>query len=116
MFQYTALGNTKLLGVTGSLEDINRIVQNALLGQVPPTLRYVHAYIENNVLFFNACLTDDATEEHLVAVSLVVAEIVADLDSSIQLVESIEINSTAPWKIGNGSNLMFLRYGELSDI
>jgi hypothetical protein len=96
--------------------NIHRIVQNALLGQVPSTLRFVYAQLENDTLHFKACFAEDATEEHLDAVSVAVAEIVADLDSSIELSESIEVNGKVSWKTGSNSDLMYLRYGELSAI
>ena len=57
-----------------------------------------------------------ATEEHLDAISVAVAEIAADMNSSIAINESIEVSGQTSWKTGSNSNLLYLRYGELSDI
>jgi hypothetical protein len=88
-------------------------VQRALLGEVPPTLRFLYARIENEVLYYHAVFTDDATNEHLECASVALTEILADLSPNIQLKENIERNGLAPWCVGSGENLLFLRHGEL---
>jgi hypothetical protein len=96
--------------------DIARRVQIAMLGEVPPTLRFVYvSYIEGK-LNFHAVLTDDATEDHLESVSGVLSEVGAGCPLNTVFNESIVKDSKVPWKIDNGENLMYLRYGELSDV
>ena len=90
-------------------------IQRALIGEVPPTLRFLYARIEGTTLHYHAVFTDDATDEHLECASVVLTEIIADCDTNIHLDEKIERNSTAPWRQGAGENLYFLRHGELSD-
>lgn len=87
-------------------------VQRALLGEVPPTLRFLYAHIENDVLHYHAVFTDDATDEHLECASVALTEILSDLPPNIQLKENIERNGLSPWRIGTGEHLLFLRYGE----
>ena len=94
--------------------DINRSVQRALLGQVPPTLRFIYASINDNSLFFRAVFTDKAPQEHIDAISEALSEVISDCDSSIKVIESFERNSNTPWKENHGSNLLYLRYGEFS--
>ena len=88
-------------------------VQRALLGEVPSTLRFLYARIENEVLYYHAVFTDDATDEHLECASVALTEIIAGLSPNIQLEENIERNSLSPWRVGSGENLLFLRHGEL---
>lgn len=95
--------------------ELARSIQKALIGEVPPTLRFLYAKIENNVLHYHAVFTEDATDEHLECASVALTEILADCDSSIELNEKIERNGSLPWRQGNGNNLYFLRHGELSD-
>lgn len=87
-------------------------VQRALLGAVPPTLRFIYAHIESQTLFFHAVFTDDAPEDHLECVNMALTEVIATLPPAIQLCELIERNSSAPWRMGNAEGLLFLRYGE----
>lgn len=95
--------------------ELALFVQKALLGEVPSTLRFVYAHIENGTLYYRAVFTDDATEDHLECASVVLTEISAGLPSNIQLEESIECNSSTPWRVGTGAHLLFLRYGELEN-
>jgi len=94
--------------------DLAKSIQRALLGEVPPTLRFLYAKLEDNTLHYHAVFTDDATDNHLECASVALTEVLADCDASIQLNEKIERNSSMPWKQGTGENLYFLRYGELS--
>ncbi|MDD1795402.1 hypothetical protein LRP50_19915 [Enterovibrio sp. ZSDZ42] len=87
-----------------------------MLGEVPPTLRYVYASLESGMLSFHAVFTDDATDDHLESASCVLTEVLADCPATTQLCEKIERNSAAPWKIGTGENLLYLRYGELDNV
>lgn len=95
--------------------ELARTVQVALLGEVPPTLRFVYAWISDGALNFHADLADDATEDHIEALRCVSTEVMASQPSGIDLIEKIEIDSSVPWRIGNGNNLMYLRWGELSN-
>jgi hypothetical protein len=90
-------------------------IQRALIGEVPPTLRFIYARIESGVLHFHAVFTDDAIDEHLECASVVLTEVLADCDPHIRLQEKIERNSSLPWRQGTGEHLFFLRYGEFSD-
>ena len=90
-------------------------IQRALIGEVPSTLRFLYARIENNTLYYHAVFTDDATDEHLECASVALTEVIADCDASIQLDEVIERNGKLPWRQGTGENLYYLRHGELSD-
>lgn len=101
---------------TNPQNDLSRIIQIALLGEVPPTLRFIYAKIENDSLYFHAVFTENATDDHLNSASIVATEVVSHFDSSIHLQENIERNDSIPWRIGSGENLFFLRYGELNDI
>lgn len=96
-------------------KDLNRIVQVALLGEVPPSLRFLYVYLQNGTLNFRAVFDSTATDEHLESASRVCTEVVAACPWDTKLNEEIKIDDVAPWKIGNGENLMFLRYGEFSD-
>ena len=89
-------------------------IQRALIGEVPPTLRFIYSKIEDNTLHYHAVFTDDATDDHLECANVALTEIIADYDASIKLNETIERNSTMPWKQGAGEHLYYLRYGELS--
>ncbi len=95
--------------------DINRTVQIALLGQVPPSLRFLYASHEDNVLRFHAVFDESATEDHLESARCVCTEILASCIGDIKLEEIVEIDDKKHWKINDGKNLMYLRYGELDD-
>jgi hypothetical protein len=95
--------------------ELARTIQLALLGEVPPTLRFVYVWISDGTLNFHAVLADDATEDHIEALRCVSTEVMASQRSDIKLIERIEIDNSMPWRIGNGNNLMYLRWGELSD-
>ncbi len=93
-------------------EKLALSVQRALLGEVPPTLRFLYAYIEGNTLHYHAVFTEEATDEHLECANVALTEIIADYDDSIQLEEKIERCNTIHWRQRTGKNLYFLRYGE----
>ena len=95
--------------------DLAKSLQRALIGEVPPTLRFIYARIEDGVLHFHAVFTDDATDDHLECASVVLTEVLADCDPNIRLKEKIERNGSLPWRQGTGEHLFFLRYGEFSD-
>lgn len=92
--------------------DLALSVQRALIGEVPPTLRFLYAHIDYRTLHYRAVFTDDATDDHLECASVALTEIMADLPPEVQLEERIERNSSIPWRIGTGEHLLFLRYGE----
>lgn len=94
--------------------DLARTVQVALLGEVPPTLRFVYAGPDNESFSFHAVYADDATDEHLECAEVFLTEIEASLSFKIRGQVTIERNSALPWKIGDGEHLMYLRWGELS--
>ena len=95
--------------------DIARVVQVAMLGEVPPTLRFLYVSLVANELNFHAVFTENATEEHLESASCVCTEVLASCPGDTELKETIEKDSNRPWRIGKGENLMYLRYGELTD-
>lgn len=95
--------------------DISKTVQVAMLGEVPSTLRFLYVSLVNGQLNFHAVFSDEATEEHLESASCVLTEVIAACPGNTIVNETIEKDSTRPWKIGNGENLMYLRYGELSN-
>jgi hypothetical protein len=95
--------------------DISKTVQIAMLGEVPATLRFLYVSLADNELTFHAVFTDDATEEHLESASCVLTEILASCPMNTELDETIEKDSKRTWRIGSGENLMYLRYGELSN-
>ncbi len=94
--------------------ELERIVQIALIGEVPPTLRFLYSYIKNDQIHYHAVFTDNASEEHLECANVVLTEILAHFPS-MKLKEKIECNSEIHWKQGSGENLLFLRHGELSE-
>ncbi|EIF51639.1 hypothetical protein [Sulfurovum sp. AR] len=96
--------------------DIARRVQIALLGEVPPTLRFLYVSFNGDQLNFHAVFTDDATEDHIESANCVLTEVSSACPLNTKIKEKIEKNSDLPWKINNGENLMYLRYGELSDV
>ena len=57
--------------------DLARVVQIALLGEVPPTLRFLYASLNGNQLNFHAVFADDASDEHLESASCVLTEVLA---------------------------------------
>lgn len=95
--------------------DIARTVQVAMLGEVPPTLRFLYVSLSNNQLSFHAVFSNDATDDHIESASCVLTEVLAACPVNTVLDETIEKDSKRPWKIGGGENLMYLRYGELSN-
>jgi len=95
--------------------DIAKIVQIALLGEVPPTLRFLYVYVQDSTLSFHAVFTDDAPERHIECASVVLTEILASCPANIKLNEMIIRDSAISWKLNGGQNLLYLRYGELSD-
>jgi len=88
--------------------EISKVVQIALLGQVPPTLRFIFASYENAVPNFVAIFDDNATEDLLECARVVCTEVLASCPHNTKLVEKIEIDSRTPWKINGGENLLFL--------
>jgi hypothetical protein len=95
--------------------NIARTVQVAMLGEAPSTLRFLYVSMAGSQLNFHAVFTDDATDDHLESASCVLTEVLASCPLNTTLNESIEKNSSQPWKIDGGENLMYLRYGELSN-
>jgi hypothetical protein len=95
--------------------DLSRIVQIAMIGEVPSTLRFIYASYESDKLWYCAVFTDDALDEHLECASRVLAEIFSHTTHDIELEEMIKRDSDLPWRIGTGEHLMYLRYGELSN-
>lgn len=95
--------------------NIERIVQIAMLGEVPSTLRFLYVSLVANRLNFHAVFTNEATDDHLESASCVLSEVIASCPVNIKLSECIERNSESPWKINGGENLMYLRYGELDN-
>ena len=97
------------------MDRLGASVQKALLGEVPPTLRFLYAHLIDGTLYFRAVFTDDAPDEHLDCARTVCTEVLASCEPQTQLEEIIERDEKAPWKVGTGENLWFLRYGELAD-
>lgn len=95
--------------------DLAISIQRALIGEVPATLRFLYAHIEDGTFYYRAVFTDDATDEHLECASVALTEVLTSLPPDIQLEERIERNSSTPWKVGTGENLLFLRHGELQN-
>ena len=94
--------------------EFDERVKIALLGEIPPTLRFLYAYLENNIFYFNAVFIDDAENEHLECARTAATEIEAGLPKDIEFKELIEKDSKKPWKVNDGKGLFYLRYGELS--
>lgn len=88
-------------------------VQRALIGQVPASLRFLYVFFTEDTLNFHAVFTADASDEDIEAVSIAATEVISDCKHNVQLNELYEKDSSKSWKIGNGENLMFLRYGDL---
>lgn len=95
--------------------DIPRSVQRALLGEVPPTLRFIYASFDQDVLHFHAVFTDNATDEEMECAHIALTEVISDCPPDIRVDENIERNSALYWRIGNGRHLLFLRHGEMSE-
>ncbi len=95
--------------------DLNRIVQVALIGEVPSTLRFLYVSFKNNTLYYYSVFSDDATEDHLESAGCVCTEILSHCPWDSKLEEKVELDSKKHWKIDDGKDLMYLRYGELKD-
>lgn len=94
-------------------QDIRIAAQKAMLGEVPSSLRFVYASeTAEGAVRVTAVLDSSATEDHLDCVHCFCAEIIAGYPFSTPYEEYIEISDARPWKIGDGSDLVFLRYGE----
>lgn len=94
---------------------LERTVQVALLGEVPPTLRFLYVGPDNEDLSFHAVFSSDATDEHLESAEIVFTEISASCPYEIKGPVIIEKNDNIPWKKDGGEHLMYLRWGELTD-
>ena len=94
--------------------NIPRSVQRALIGEVPPTLRFLYAYLKDSTLYYHAVFTDEASDDDLECASVALSEVIADCPPDIELIEIIERNSKMHWKIGAGENILYLRSGEYS--
>jgi hypothetical protein len=94
--------------------DIARQVQLALLGEVPPSLRFVYAHLDSDTLHFHAVFSEGATDDEIECAHVALSEVLASCPFGTKVNERIEKNSSLPWKINGGKNLMFLRHGELS--
>jgi uncharacterized protein (DUF2336 family) len=95
--------------------NIRLAVQRALLGEVPSSLRFIYAHTEDKTLHFHAVFTENAPDKHLECASRASTELIADYPADFSLVENIVRSDRMYWKIGDGSNLHFLRYGEMSE-
>jgi hypothetical protein len=94
--------------------DLSKVVQIAMLGEVPPTLRFLYVDIEDRTLFFQAVFSVEASDEHLECASVIATEVIAACPSDTKLEEVIERNSQKPWRLERKSP-KFLRYGELCE-
>lgn len=97
------------------MTEVGRAVQLALLGEVPPTLRFVYASLRDGTLYFRAVFTNDASDDHLECARTTCTEVLTYCPPNTRLEEVVERNESAPWKVAGGENLWFLRYGELND-
>ena len=95
--------------------SLERTVQLALLGEVPPTLRFLYVGPDSEELSFHAVFSSEATDEHLESAEVVFTEILASCPYEIKGQVTIEKNDEIPWKKGEGEHLMYLRWGELND-
>ena len=93
--------------------DIARTVQVAMLGEVPSTLRFLYVSLKDGKLNFHAVFAVEATEQHLESARCVSTEIFASCPLGTILNEKIEVDSGMSWRIGDGEDLMYLRFGEL---
>ncbi|MEQ4619347.1 MAG: hypothetical protein ABN482_15085 [Corticimicrobacter sp.] len=93
---------------------LSRVVQLAMLGEVPHTLRFLYVSLIGQQLNFHAVFTDDASEDHIESAHRVLTEVMTNCPAHLSVHENIECNSAQPWKIDSGEHLMYLRYGELS--
>ena len=93
--------------------NIQRSLQRALLGEVPPSLRCLYARIEHGVLHYHAVFTDDASDDEVECAHTALTEVIADCPPDIRVNETIERNGAMHWRIDAGRNLMFLRHGEM---
>jgi len=98
--------------------DLSRTFQIASLGEIPSSLRFIYASLKNDVYRFHACFSDEATDDEMECASRISAEIIASFDrvAEIHMEEKIERRSELPWKIEDGRDLLYLRYGELEGI
>ena len=99
--------------MSASQVDLARAVQIALLGEVPPTLRFVAAHLDGNTLVFRAVFDESASEEHLECARVVCTEVLASCPSETKLIERIEKSASVSWR-DERDCLLYLRYGELS--
>jgi hypothetical protein len=95
--------------------EIARTVQVAMLGEVPPTLRFLYVSLKEKQLNFHAVFAAEAKEEHLEAARCVSTEVLAGCPHDTILNETIEIDGQRHWRIEDGNDLMYLRFGELSN-
>lgn len=99
--------------MSSSQLDLARAVQIALIGEVPPTLRFVAAHLDGETLVFRAVFDPSASEDHLECARVVCTEVLASCRANVKLLERIEVDAVAPWQ-DEREHLLYLRYGELS--
>jgi hypothetical protein len=96
-----------------SQADVAAAAQKALLGEVPPSLRFVVVSLDQDVLHFRAVFDHSTTDEHLECARVACTEILAACPGNTKLDESIEVDDGAKWP--KSISLVYLRHGELSD-
>lgn len=78
--------------------DIRLVVQQALIGQVPSTLRFVYAVVEDQTLNFRAVFESDTPEEHIEAVDVALTEIISGCEWNTKLFHKFVRDSYIPGK------------------
>ncbi len=96
-------------------QEIERVVQVALLGEVPLTLRFLYVNPDSENICFHAVFASDATDEHMECAEVVCTEMDAKYALNNKWRVIIERNDHLPWKKGNDEFLMYFRWGELDN-
>jgi hypothetical protein len=93
--------------------DLRLSALRAFIGEIPSTLRFIYLSFADNRLSFKAVFDSTASDAHLECASTICAEILSDCPPDSGLDESIVRNSGCHWKEGDGTGLVYLRFGEM---
>ena len=97
-------------------DSLRLSAQTALLGEVPPSMRFFQLWLENGALSVRVIFDATATAEHLECATSVIAEVLAGLPPEVSLDERVTIDERVDWRDGPNGSLVYLRHGELGAI
>lgn len=98
-------------------QEIRLAFQNASLGEIPASLRFVYANYDKHLhaYHFHACYTNEATDDDLECARNISTEMLSHYSDilNMKITEDVIKDSEKPWKIDGGFHLLYLRHGEL---